>query len=286
MTIELGPRVFISYSHDSEEHRTKVLDLADRLCDENLDCWIDRYIEDATPERGWPMWMEENVRVADFILVICTETFLARFEGREEVGKGLGVKFESVLMTQHIYQSGSVNRKIIPVVVNKDDSKHIPSPLVPFTYYNVGDEAGFLKLYRRLTNQPEIVRPPIGPKRILLPVDRSKTVSTQEPTAENVPTEVVMKSEEEETLPLIPDFTDSMRPSPNFKIAHAFFGQSVTRRFAIASQLELLEPGETQADINREDVSSQILIRAMKKGKLAQLWSALFNESLDPNPFK
>jgi hypothetical protein len=46
------PRVFISYSHDSPEHLDHVLELADRLRTDGIDCHIDQYEE--SPPEGWP----------------------------------------------------------------------------------------------------------------------------------------------------------------------------------------------------------------------------------------
>ena len=37
------PKVFISYSHDSQEHKDRVLSLADRLRSDGIDCNIDQY---------------------------------------------------------------------------------------------------------------------------------------------------------------------------------------------------------------------------------------------------
>jgi hypothetical protein len=45
------PRVFISYSHDSDKHRDRVLELADRLRADGVDAMIDQYIQ--SPPEGW-----------------------------------------------------------------------------------------------------------------------------------------------------------------------------------------------------------------------------------------
>jgi hypothetical protein len=42
VTQAAAPRVFIGYSHDSEAHRDRVLDLADRLRADHVDAWIDQ----------------------------------------------------------------------------------------------------------------------------------------------------------------------------------------------------------------------------------------------------
>ncbi len=59
-----SPKVFISYSHDSEQHKASILALADRLCREGLDCTIDQYINGFPPE-GWQRWMDSNSQLED-----------------------------------------------------------------------------------------------------------------------------------------------------------------------------------------------------------------------------
>jgi hypothetical protein len=43
------PKVFISYSHDSDQHKDRVLALSDRLREDGIDCIIDQY-ETSPPE--------------------------------------------------------------------------------------------------------------------------------------------------------------------------------------------------------------------------------------------
>ena len=87
------PRVFISYSHDSPEHLDRVLVLSDRLRVDGIDCHIDQYEE--SPGEGWPRWMVNQIEDAEFVLVVCTENYEPRFRGKEEPGKGLGVRSQA-----------------------------------------------------------------------------------------------------------------------------------------------------------------------------------------------
>ena len=49
-------RVFISYSHDSDAHKTDIHDLAKRLGADNLTVIIDQDQLPAGPAEGWPDW--------------------------------------------------------------------------------------------------------------------------------------------------------------------------------------------------------------------------------------
>ena len=79
-----APRVFISYSNDSDEHADHVLALADALCVNGIDVILDRYVHPA-PAEGWPSWMEQNLEAAKFVLMVCTENYRRRVMAREQV---------------------------------------------------------------------------------------------------------------------------------------------------------------------------------------------------------
>ena len=76
-----GPRVFLTYSHDSPEHNAAVLALAKRLRSDGCIVVIDQE-QDWVPET-WTVWMMRQIEQADFVLVICTEVYKRRAEGRE-----------------------------------------------------------------------------------------------------------------------------------------------------------------------------------------------------------
>ncbi|HET9285633.1 MAG TPA: TIR domain-containing protein [Candidatus Angelobacter sp.] len=167
------PKVFISYSHDSEDHKARVLALSNRLRSDGVDATIDQY--EVSPPEGWPVWMEQQIRESNFVLVVCTETYLRRAERREESGKGHGVMWESVLSYQQIYDAGSRNEKFIPVLLEGGDRSNIPAPLKSATSYDCSTEEGYFELYARLTNQHGKSKPELG-KLKALPVREAKQI--------------------------------------------------------------------------------------------------------------
>ena len=118
---EAPPRVFISYSHDSADHQDRVLELADRLRGDGIDAMIDQYVQ--SPPEGWPAWCEAEIRKAAFVPIMCTETYLRRVDREEEPGKGHGVLWEARLIKQHLYDSGSVSRKFVPVLLAEKSAR-------------------------------------------------------------------------------------------------------------------------------------------------------------------
>lgn len=159
------PRVFISYSHDSEPHREAVLRLAQELRAWGVDVLLDRFV--VAPAEGWPRWMMSQVESADFVIVVCTATYRRRFEGQEAAGKGKGATFEGLLAIQHLYDEGSRNARFIPVIFEGTPEGDIPSVLRPYQRYTLPRDLE--PLFRHITGQPEIVAAPLGPLKVLQP---------------------------------------------------------------------------------------------------------------------
>src|SRR5215467_7888132 len=134
----IAPMVFISYSHDSPEHKDRILALSDRLRREGVECSIDQYEE--SPEEGWPLWCERQVEQSKFVLVGCTETYLRRFKGEEAPGKGRGGTWEGHVITQGLYNAQGKNAKFIPLTFGPEEVVFIPTTLQSATSYKLYDD--------------------------------------------------------------------------------------------------------------------------------------------------
>ena len=152
------PRVFISYSHDSDEHCQRILGLAQELRRNGIDALIDRFAPH--PNEGWPRWMQRQIEDSDFVLAVCTAIYKRRFDGREDRKQGGGVNWEGFLTGQLIYNNQALNEKIIPIVFEDAAEEDIPLLLRGSTHYRL--TASLEALLRRLTGQPEIVPEPLG----------------------------------------------------------------------------------------------------------------------------
>lgn len=162
------PKVFMSYSHDSPDHKSQVLSLSNRLRSEGVDCHLDQY--ELSPPEGWPRWMLTQIDWADFVLVICTQEYERRFLGRTDPERGFGAKWEGMVITQEVYDAGGQNSKFIPVILSPQARQYIPVVLRGATGYDVSSEEGYLQLYRHLTCQPPTLKPKLGTVRSLPPV--------------------------------------------------------------------------------------------------------------------
>lgn len=188
------PRVFISYSHDSPAHEQQVRALADQLRIDGVDAFLDQY--EVSPPEGWPRWMDRQLRESDYVLVVCTETYLRRVRGDEEVGRGHGVRWESHLVYQQFYDAGALNSKFIPVLLYGGEPAHIPDPLRGATYYRLDQPwrldqpCGYEQLYRHLTSQSSVEKPVLG-KLSSLPPLKSQPPQVGQPRLKSPGTQLI-----------------------------------------------------------------------------------------------
>ncbi|MDP2504228.1 MULTISPECIES: SEFIR domain-containing protein [unclassified Oceanobacter] len=153
-------KVFISYAHESEQLSDSVLALSNYLRSKGIDSEIDQYEE--APQEGWPKWMTRQIQQADYVLVVCSELFYKRANDHSGDESGLGVKWETTLIIQQLYNLNSKNDKYIPVIANNSDSKHIPLPLQPYTYYQFNNQESLEKLKNRILGLSKSKRPELG----------------------------------------------------------------------------------------------------------------------------
>ncbi|MBV8234437.1 MAG: tetratricopeptide repeat protein [Acidimicrobiia bacterium] len=167
-TMADAPRVFLSYSHDSDEHADRVLDLANALRRDGCDVLLDQYLHRG-PEEGWPLWMDNHISEAkNFVLMVCTEGYLRRVRGKEKPGQGLGVRWEGKLIYNRIYHDQPSGSRFIPILLPGSGSKvaHIPTPVLGHNRYEITSfhhaDSGYEGLYRHLVDKPKVIVPELG----------------------------------------------------------------------------------------------------------------------------
>lgn len=103
------PKIFISYSWDSESHKQWVASLASRLRTEGgLDVTLDRW--HVQPGDQLTRFMESAVRENDYVLIVCTPGYRRRSDQRTG-----GVGYEGDIMTAEVYASAN-HRKFVPLL--------------------------------------------------------------------------------------------------------------------------------------------------------------------------
>lgn len=161
-TEEYHPKVFISYSWDSDEHKKWVLNFAKKLCENGIDVKLDQW---EISNRGGsliPNFMIRSVSDTDRVLCIMTPNYKKKTDKLEG-----GVGFEYSILSSEIADDLNTT-KFIPILRIGNEKESTPILLNKRIGYYMRDEdnfeSEFKSLLRDLYNEPKIVKPPIGKK--------------------------------------------------------------------------------------------------------------------------
>jgi len=151
------PKAFISYSHDSQDHKKWVLDLATRLRNNGVDAILDQW--DLKPGDDLPRFMEQGLIAADRVLMVCTDKYVEK----ANAGAG-GVGYEKMIVTADLLKTIDSN-KVIPLI-RQSGSHNVPTFLRTklFLDFSRSDqfEFSFDELIRTLHNAPLYEKPAIA----------------------------------------------------------------------------------------------------------------------------
>lgn len=151
------PRVFLSYSHDSQDHKKWVLDFATRLRHSGVDAIIDQW--ELKPGDDLPHFMETHLAKSDYVVMICTDRYVTKANS----GTG-GVGYEKMIVTADLLKSIDSN-KVIPIIRQKG-THNVPTFLKTKLFIDFSHEDDFEfsfdELIRTLLNSPLYEKPAVG----------------------------------------------------------------------------------------------------------------------------
>lgn len=163
-----GPcRALISYAHepDNSAHGEMVRAFWEFLRSHGIDAHID--LTAAQRRQDWALWMADEIRDADVVLVIASSTYRERAEGHSDPEVGRGVQWEARLIRDAFYSNQYALNRFVPVVLPGQTTRGVPDFLAPHssTVYEVTEftVAGAEPLLRLLTGQPAEIEPSLGP---------------------------------------------------------------------------------------------------------------------------
>jgi hypothetical protein len=141
MSNGVAPIVFISYSHDSPEHKDQVRAFSAFLrtrfgLDVRLDQWDDNR------RRDWSLWATGLFKTADYIVVIASPEYRKRAEGEAAADEGRGAQFEAAMIRDALTRDlGAATERILPVVLPGGSIDNIPTFLNPHstTHFTIPD---------------------------------------------------------------------------------------------------------------------------------------------------
>lgn len=151
------PRVFISYSHDSDEHKTWVRQLATQLRYKGVDAVLDQW--DLKPGKDVPLFMEEQLSQCDHAILVCTK----RYVEKANEGTG-GVGYERMIVSAEMVKDIDAG-KFIPIIREAGDN-NVPRFIESKLYLDFTNdeyfESVFDDLLRTLLGAEISSKPPLG----------------------------------------------------------------------------------------------------------------------------
>ncbi len=165
------PIVFISYSHDSEEHKTWVRDFATELRYIGIDVILDQW--EIGPGDDVPKFMEQSVRRALRVIMVCTEQYVRKADD----GKG-GAGYEAMVVTGELVQDlGS--RKFIPVIRQAGENPTRPICVSTRYFVDFSHDENFAEkvevLARAIHDAPRLEKPTLGTNPFTAPATTPET---------------------------------------------------------------------------------------------------------------
>ena len=138
-------KVFISYSHDTPEHRRWVSELSAKLHRKGVNIILDQW--ELRPDDDVTQFMERGIRDSDRVLVICTDSYVRK----ANAGEG-GVGYEPMIVTRKLVEDVGTN-KFILIIRQALGEEKTPSFLGTQVYIDLPDEDQFDEKFNELLRE-------------------------------------------------------------------------------------------------------------------------------------
>ena len=134
-------KLFISYSHDTEEHSAWVAKLAGHLRSHGVDVIFDQW--DLRLGDDLPFFMENGLSKSNMVLIICSLNYV------EKANSGIsGAGYEKRILSSDMIYGG--NRDLIIPVIRNNKDKEVPHFLKGIMYLDFTSDDEYFAKYRQL----------------------------------------------------------------------------------------------------------------------------------------
>jgi len=152
------PRVFISYTHEDDEHKRWVRELGEILIKNGIEVRLDQW--DLPKGADLMVFMEEGIRWATRVLLVFTPKYKLKAEQR--VG---GVGYESLVLTGDLHKNLR-STKYIGLLRSGTWERSVPCFLSTRNHIDFREDRTYPEsleeLLRELHGSPKVVKPPLG----------------------------------------------------------------------------------------------------------------------------
>jgi hypothetical protein len=161
-----APRVFITYAHDTEDHKKLVLRFATLLRSRiGLDVVLDQWYDNVRVD--WSLWATQNLATADFVIVVGSPLYRERADGFAPPDEGRGSQFETAMIRNRLTRDiREGTRQVLPVVLPGRSVEDIPEFLNAYstTRYEITEftDEGVADLIAAITGRGKYPLPPRG----------------------------------------------------------------------------------------------------------------------------
>jgi hypothetical protein len=155
-----APRVYISYTyHDIAAHKERVLQLSNALRGDGIEAHLDQY---ELGPASWKQWQAEQVRSADFVLIVCTKEYRRRVESEPESGV-----FADGELIQARLAADPSRAWLVPIGYGRfrENREGVPAFVGDSEYYNLTGHEDYERLVARLLGRPLVAAPPVAAPR-------------------------------------------------------------------------------------------------------------------------
>ena len=152
------PTVFVSYSHDNDEHKAWVLKLATDLRSHGVNAILDQW--DLRLGTDLRFFMENGLSSSALVLCVCSENYVRKVD----TGTG-GSGYEGMIMTQGLLQNAKAEY-VIPIVRNNSSNRKVPLAFGSKLYTDFSDDSQYISKYQelleRIYGEDTKKKPPLG----------------------------------------------------------------------------------------------------------------------------
>lgn len=170
-----NPTVFISYSHDSDEHKAWVLKLATDLRSHGVNAILDQW--DLRLGADLRFFMENGLSSSAQVLCVCSESYVQKVNA----GSG-GSGYEGMIMSQSLLQNANIDY-IIPIVRNNESPQKVPVAFGSKLYIDFSDDEQYVAKYKevleRIYGIDEKRKPPLGSNPFLTNISQQIDAKTK-----------------------------------------------------------------------------------------------------------